>query len=72
MIDLKATGLMMKKALAENQTSEKGGQTPQLSVSVNDHVSTFIDCSEPTRLDITTKDSLINIRTVVGLHFILK
>lgn len=70
-IDLKPTGLMMKKTSAENGTTKEGSPSPQVSIPVGDGVSTYVDCSTPGRQD-PAKESAKNFRTVLGFHILLK
>lgn len=71
-MDIKATGLMMKKALSENGTAKKGSPSQEFSIPVSDRVSTYVDCSTPSRHDNTSKETSQDFRTVFGFHFALK
>ena len=70
-IDLKPTGLMMKKALSENKTPKEVNSSPGKNIPVNDGPSTYLDCSAPSRQD-PTKETAKNFRAVFGFHFGLK
>ncbi len=70
-IDLKPTGLMMKKALSEDKTAKEGIASREQSITVGDGLSTYIDCSAPSRQD-PNKETTKDFRAVVGFHFILK
>ena len=70
-INLNATGLMMKKALSENETTKEGSRSREQSVPVSDGLSTYIDCSAPSRQD-PSKETSKDFRAVFGFHFVLK
>jgi len=71
-IDLKPTGLMVKKASSHSGTAKEGSPSPQqVSIPVGDGVSTYVDCSAPGRQD-PAKESAKNFRTVLGFHILLK
>ncbi|MBI5848300.1 MAG: hypothetical protein HZB31_10215 [Nitrospirae bacterium] len=63
-INLKATGLMMNKAQSVNTARE-------FSIPVGDGLSTYMDCTAPSRQDPTKKTSK-DFRTVIGFHIVLK
>jgi hypothetical protein len=71
-INLKATGLMMKKIHTENRSEKVGSLSREFSIPVNDGLSTYLDCSAPSRQDLTTKETANDLRTVFGFHFVLK
>jgi len=70
-IDLKPTGLIMKKALSEDATAKEGSPSREQSVPVSDGPSPYIDCSTPSHQD-PTKETTKDFRAVVGFHFVLK
>jgi hypothetical protein len=71
-INLKATGLMMKKTYSENGTTKEGNPSREFSIPVSDGLSTYIDCSAPSRQDLTTNETTKDFRTVFGFHFVLR
>jgi hypothetical protein len=71
-IDLKATGIMVKKTHAENGMANEGSLSREFSIPVSDGLSTYIDCSAPSRQDHSTKETTKDFRTVFGFHFALK
>ncbi len=70
-IDLKATGLMVKKTYPANETAKEGSPSREVSIPVNDGLSTYVDCSAPSRQD-PTRETAKDFRTVFGFHFVLK
>lgn len=70
-IDLKATGLMMKKTLSAAGAVKEGSQSREYSVPVSDGLSTYLDCSAPSRQD-QTKETAKDFRTIIGFHILLK
>lgn len=70
-IDLKATGLMMKKTLSADGTVKEGSPSREYSVPVGDGLSTYVDCSAPSRQD-QTKQTAKDFRTIIGFHILLK
>ncbi len=67
-IDLKATGIMVKKT---PEMGSAGSSSGAASIPVGDGVSTYVDCSTPSRQD-PARETAQAFRTVLGFHIILK
>ena len=71
-INLKATGLMMKKTTSGMGAGDNGSSQREFSIPFGDGVSTYIDCSAPGRPDTAARDTARAFRTVLGFHIMLK
>ena len=71
-INLKATGLMVTKTHSGNRDAKEGSLSPEFKVPVNDGLSTYLDCSAPSRQDVTAKETTKDFRAVFGFQFVLK
>ncbi|MBI5634995.1 MAG: hypothetical protein HZA15_16120 [Nitrospirae bacterium] len=71
-INLKATGLMVNKTHTDKRNADADSPAPQLSIPVNGGLNTFVDCSAPSRQDVTVKETTKDFRAVFGFQFVLK
>jgi hypothetical protein len=71
-MNLTATGPMSKNMLSELRTTKEDGPPRDVSVPISDGLSTYLDCSKPSRHDLGSQAVTADFRTVIGFHFVLK